>query len=174
MIQTGTLIHPSQPSLKWSTQTLIIGLQGSQQDTARTSGWMQLLQNTLITVPSDPGIHPQAHAHTSALTSNTHLHSAHFCPPLHRALCTLLRVWTNTHKPNKTYTWVSIVLTVCLLNRHKNNPKVERQGESVPQSDSRGRQTGSGELSITSYYSHRQSGLLRCFKRWPWRGCITT
>lgn len=82
---------------------------------------------------------------------------------------------TNAHKPNNTYTWLSIVLTVCLPNRLKNNPKVEHQGESVPQSDSRGRQTGSGEIfSITSYYSHRQSGPLRCFKRWPWGACVTT
>ena len=40
MIQTGTLIHPSQPSLKWSAQPLIIGLQGSQQDKHSKGLWL--------------------------------------------------------------------------------------------------------------------------------------
>lgn len=127
--------------------------QTNRANTARSSRWMQLSQNTLITVPGDPGIHPQTQ------TPNTHLLRGHISPSFTAG---------HTEKSNTSHTWVSIVLTVYLPNRLKNNSKVEQYGKSVPVSDSRARQTWSAErFSITSYYSQRPSGLLWCLRDDP-------
>lgn len=53
-------------------------------------------ENTLITVPSDPGVRPQALTHTPAQTPNTHLHRARLSLRSSAGCWRTLRVWART------------------------------------------------------------------------------
>lgn len=171
MIQTETLVHPSQPSLKQSAQS------SNYRITGQSAGQTQpgpLDGRSCAKTHWSVHLVTQVPTHWCTLSCTDSKHSFTQTPSFSPSLQDTERTSQslNQHRSQKDlylgkYSAASQTdLKITLRWSSK---------ESQQQSDSRGRQTESGELfSITSYYSHRQSGLLRCFKRWPWGGCITT